>query len=48
MKVIGRGGEHITRVQSLTGAKVKIGSAGEGKFLPDRTCTITDSQGAIR
>jgi hypothetical protein len=44
--VIGRGGEQITRLQAESGAKIQMAPDAGG--LPDRVCTLTGSQEAIR
>ena len=48
VKVIGQDGEHIKRVEAKTGAKIEIGCAGVGQFLPDRTFTITGTRTAMQ
>ena len=45
IKVIGRGGEQISRLQAESGAKIQMAPDSAG--LPDRTCTITGSREAI-
>jgi len=43
--VIGRGGEHIKRLQSDTGCKIRIAQDSDGST--ERTCTLTGSQYSI-